>query len=130
MTLRGGYDQTVRWLRIALPATFLAAVFYGDVSIGISIPVAMLMLPLMFVAFPPRDLLNRRAVPIGAVLLTGMVTSVVLQIATGHPPAGKTDAVVFLPIAYGVLTIIGFRRTTLPDDVAWRALVAGGLLTG
>lgn len=117
-------------MRIALPATFLGAVFYGDVSIGLTIPAAILMLPLMFVAFPPRDLLNRRAVPVGAILLTGMVASVALQVATGHPLAGKPDAVVFLPIAYGVLTIIGFRRTTLPDQVIWRALVAGGLLTG
>jgi hypothetical protein len=118
------------WLRIVLPAAFLAAIFYGDLWIGITIPAAMLMLPLMFVAFPPTDFFRRRTVPIGAILLTGIVASVILQVVSGHPLAGKSDAVVFLPIAYAIATIVAFRRTVLPDEVIWRALVAGGLLTG
>jgi hypothetical protein len=126
---RSEYDQIVRW-RILLPALFLVAILYGDIWIGVTIPLAILVLPLMFLAFPPRSLSFRGAVPVGAILLAGIVFSVVLQMASGHPIAGKEDAVVFLPIAYGVLTIIVFRRTTLPDEVIWRALVAGGLLTG
>jgi len=123
------YDQGMRW-RVVLPALFLVAVFYGDIWIGLTIPVAMLILPFMFLAFPPNGFSLRRAVPLGAILLLGIIVSVVLQGVSGHPIAGKEDAVVFLPIAYSVLTIIGFRRTTLPDEVLWRALLAGGLLTG
>jgi hypothetical protein len=59
-----------------------------------------------------------------------MVVPVLLQIASGHGFVGKSDAVVFLPIAYAILTIVGFRRVTLPDRLTWRGLVAGGLLTG
>jgi hypothetical protein len=113
-----------------LPAAFLSAVFYGDVWIGVTIPVAILLLPLILLLFPPTDVLHRGVLPAGAVLLLGMVVPVLLQIAGGYSLAGKSDAVVFLPIAYGILTIVGFRRVTLPDHVMWRALLTGGLLTG
>lgn len=128
--LRIAAIDRAKWLRVALPAAFVAAIFYGDVWIGLTIPLAVLILPLMFLVFPPTDLFRRGVVPIGALLLVAIIIPVTLQAATGHPLTGKSDAVVFLPVVYGVLTIIGFRRTGLPDRVIWRALVAGGILTG
>lgn len=113
--------------RLASCGLFLISVFYGYVWIGVTIPLSMLVLPLVFVTHLDRDLLTN--VPRGALLLLAMAIPVVLQALSGRPLSGKADAVVFLSVAYAVATIISLRRAVLSDRQLRLSLEVGGLVT-
>lgn len=38
-------------LRAALAGSFLVSIFYGDIWLGITVPVAMLLLPFVFIVY-------------------------------------------------------------------------------
>ena len=96
--------------RVGSAGLFLISVFYGYVWIGVTLPLSMLVLPLVFVAYFDRDVVTN--IPRGALLLLGMTIPVGLQALAGRPLQGKTDAVVFLSVVYAVATVI-----TLPPPV-------------
>lgn len=111
-------------LRTALVGFFLVSIFYGDVWLGITVPVSMLLLPFVFIAFADVNIF--KGIPLGFVVLLGMALPIVLQFAAGRPLAGKSDAVVFLPIAYALATMLALRHAEMPAQLIWRALVVGG----
>jgi hypothetical protein len=113
--------------RLASSGLFLVSVFYGYVWIGITLPLSMLVLPLVFIAHLDRDVATD--VPRGALLLLGMTLPIGLQAAAGRPLEGKPDAVVFLSVAYAVATVIALRRVELSDKQLRSSLQIGGLVT-
>ena len=111
-------------LRAASGGLFLASIFYGDIWLGITVPVSMLLLPFVFLAYANTHPLAR--IPAGFWLLLGMSLPVAMQFALGRPLNGKSDAVVYLPIAYALATMFVLRRAELRTDTIWRAFVGGG----
>ncbi len=113
--------------RATLTGAFIVSIFYGNVWLGITVPVSMLLLPAVFIAYLDVDTLKR--IPAGFWLLLGMTLPVVLQFAAGHPMNGKSDAVVYLPIAYAMATMAALQSASLSETLLWRALIVGGILT-
>ncbi len=113
--------------RVGSAGLFLISVFYGYVWIGVTLPLSMLVLPLVFVAYFDRDVVTN--IPRGALLLLGMTIPVGLQALAGRPLQGKTDAVVFLSVVYAVATVITLRRVELSDRQLRSSLEIGGLVT-
>jgi hypothetical protein len=114
-------------VRVASCGLFLASIFYGYVWVGVTLPLSMLVLPLVFVAHFDTKGLGR--IPPGAVLLAAMALPVAVQALSGRPPVGKPDAVVFLSVVYALATMVALRRAALSDRQLLSSLVIGGLIT-
>lgn len=113
--------------RSILTSLFIVSVLYGDVWLGITVPVSMLFLPFLFLA--SRKGLRFSSLPLGCAVLLGMALPVAFQYALGQPLRGKSDAVVYLPVVYAVATMFVLQLTMLPQNLVWRALVTGGIVT-
>jgi hypothetical protein len=114
-------------LRTTLTALFIVTIMYGDVWLGITIPVSMLLLPIVFIAYSRVGTFTN--VPLGFMLLLGMAVPLAFQYLLGRPLSGKSDAVVYLPVAYAMATMFVLQRAQLPDRTLWHALSWGGFIT-
>jgi hypothetical protein len=119
------HHQPTAWLA----PLFIAAVFYGDVWIGVTLPVSMLLLPLFFWAEFSRDR-PFQAWPAGLLLHCGIGAIVAIQAVNGELVNGKGDAVAYLPVVYGAVTLFVLRGVAVSEVNLWRGIIGGGLLTG
>lgn len=117
-------DSDVGTLAAATTSLFLASIFYGDVWLGITVPSSMLLAPFVGIAWLPLKV--RKAAPWAALPLLGLVSIIFVQALLGHPPKGKLDAVVYLPLVYAVVTIAVLRRAQLTTAGLAKAIFAGG----
>lgn len=123
-------DKAVRFdlarSRSAMALLFVVAIFMGDVWLGITVPISMLLAPVLFVTMPVsvRDLIP------ALLMLAGLAAVVGLRWASGFSPNGKSDLVVYLPFAYAGLTILALRNVRVEDRSLGRVIVAGGAITG
>lgn len=114
-------------LRSLLTSLFIVSILYGDVWLGITVPVSMLLLPIVFLVYAKESTFS--SIPRGCILLLGMVVPVAFQFALGRPLKGKPDAAVYLPIAYSAATMFVLQNAALTEKTLWRALTAGGTVT-
>jgi O-antigen ligase/polysaccharide polymerase Wzy-like membrane protein len=126
-TRLGPSDVFATDARTAVTALFIVSILYGNIWLGITIPVSILLLPLVFFAYVKVN--TFRNIPAGALLLLGMAVPIALQWAVGRPPVGKPDAVVYLPLLYAIATMIGLQSASLPERMVWRSLTLGGVIT-
>ncbi len=121
-------EITVLWnRRYAGWATivFIASIFYGDLWIGLTIPICVLVMPVLATVGPA----DFRRIPRGFFLLMGLVLIVAVQAGLGESPKGKQDLTVYLPLLYAAAAMISLRNITLRPHAMKNALVAGGILT-
>jgi hypothetical protein len=109
-------------------ALLVCAILYGDLFLGITIPAAILALPLLMLLRMPR--LLRVRLPNGLFFLGLTAVAVVLQTMLGYGPRGKTDLVVYLPFVYAGVTMIVMSGSQVPDRHVHASFVAAGLLAG
>ena len=107
---------------------FIGAVFYGDVFLGITVPVAILLLPLILILRMPTLTRTRWSVPVGFVLLSCTAVPVLIQMLGGYGPRGKSDLVIYLPFVYAGLTMLTLAGWRVADAHLHRSLLAGGVL--
>ena len=107
---------------------FIGAVFYGDVFLGITVPVAILLLPLILILRMPTLTRTRWSVPVGFVLLSCTAVPVLIQMLGGYGPRGKSDLVIYLPFVYAGLTMLTLAGWRVADAYLHRSLLAGGVL--
>lgn len=112
--------------RSAIALSLVVAIFIGDIWIGVTLPIAMLFAPLLFIAVPIRP---RNLVP-GLWMLAGMVAVVGTRWLLGSGPNGKSDLVSYLPFVYAGFTILAFRNVKIEDESLGRSIIVGGALTG
>ena len=103
---------------------FIGAVFYGDVFLGITVPAAILLLPLILILRAR----TRWSLPVGFVLLSCTAVPVLIQMLGGYGPRGKTDLVIYLPLVYAGLTMLTLAGWRVADAHLHRSLLAGGVL--
>jgi hypothetical protein len=109
-------------------AAFLALVFVGDVwLVKLTLPLSMLLLPFIFVVFRPYEL---RSLPVGILLLLGMLVIACLQAASGMSMNVKADLAMWRPTVYAVATIFCLSAVFLTDDQLKSAIFVGGITTG
>ena len=109
-------------------AAFIALVFVGDVwLIKLTLPLSMLVLPVIFVVFRSYKL---RSFPVGIFLLLGIVAIACLQVAFGMSMHVKADLAMWRPTLYAVATIFCLSSAFLPDDQLKSAIFVGGITTG
>ena len=109
-------------------ALFIGAIFYGDVFLGITVPVAILLLPLILILRMPTLTRTRWSVPVGFVLLSCTAVPVLIQMLGGYGPRGKSDLVIYLPFVYAGLTMLTLAGWRVADAHIHRSLLAGGVL--
>ena len=114
-------------LRSHLISLFIVSILYGDVWLGMTVPLSMLVLPIVFLAYAKAGTFSN--IPPGCTLLLAMVVPVAFQFALGRPLNGKPDVVVYLPIVYAAATIFVLQSAALTDKALWRALTVGGVVT-
>jgi len=105
---------------------FLAAIFYGDIWIGITLPLSVLLLPPLIAVSGP---IRVSGIPAGFFLLSSLALIVGVQTLTAWPPRGQQDLVVYLPIFYAAIAIFALRNRGLSDRHMKRVLWVGGLLS-
>lgn len=105
---------------------FIVAIFLGDIWIGITIPMAMFIAPLLFITTPIRAANLAPALWV----LFGLAVELGVQWLWGMPANGKSDLVVYLPLVYAGFTILALRNVNIADNILGRAIVAGGALAG
>jgi hypothetical protein len=109
-------------------AAFLALVIVGDVwLIKLTLPLSMLILPVILVVFRPYEL---RSFPIGMFLLLGMLAIAGLQVASGMSMHVKADLAMWRPTLYAVATIFCLNPVFLREDQLKAAIFVGGITTG
>ena len=113
--------------RAIIVVVFLVSILYGDVWLGITVPVSMLLLPVVFLLYIKDTRVAR--IPPGFVLLLGLAVPIACQALLGRPVQGKSDAVVYLPIAYSMATMFVLQSVRLSEVFVWRSLLAGGIVT-
>ena len=104
---------------------FIGAVFYGDVFLGITVPAAILLLPLILILRVTR---TRWSLPVGFVLLSCTAVPVLIQMLGGYGPRGRSDLVIYLPFVYAGLTMLTLAGWRVADAQLQRGLLAGGVL--
>ena len=107
---------------------FLVAVFYGDIFLGITVPAAVLLLPVILLLRIPTLAKKRPPVPVGLILLSCTAIPVVIQTLAGYGPRGKTDLVIYLPLVYAGLTMLALAGSRVDDAHLRRSLLAAGAL--
>jgi hypothetical protein len=110
-------------------ALFACALFYGDLFIGVTVPAAILILPIVALLRMSSRGRRRLPLPAGLLFLGAPAVAVVLQAILGVGPRGKTDLVVYLPLVYAVSTLLALWGARPSDHHLHRGLVAGGLLS-
>src|SRR5215203_2576720 len=100
-------------VRSHLTSLFIVSILYGDVWLGITVPVAMLLLPLVFAVHAKAGTFS--SIPRGCILLMGIVVPIAFQFALGRPLHGKSDVVVYLPIAYAAATMFVLQNAALAE---------------
>ncbi len=116
-----------------LAALLVGLILFGDVYlVKITVPAAMLLLPLLAFIYPPWDLLRLRNVPSGAYILAAVLALVPVQATLYAGPAlrWRSDLAVWLPLFWAVAAMLALRSARLSDALLWKALLAGGIVTG
>ncbi|GAB3775552.1 hypothetical protein GCM10028796_51570 [Ramlibacter monticola] len=106
----------------------MAAIFYGDVFVGVTLPLGVFFLLGCLLLGGIRRPAGRLVVPL--LLLGGLGVVVGVQALTGQPPNGKADMVAYLPVAYAVLALVVLGGKGIPDDLLRKGIIGGGLITG
>src|SRR5437016_6005542 len=79
-------------------AIIIAGIFYGDVWVGITLPIAFLLSPVL-IAMIDKGI--RPVPPVGSFVLGALSLVVVVQTIIGYPVYSRSDIIVYLPIIYG-----------------------------
>jgi hypothetical protein len=111
-------------------ALLVSAILYGDLFLGVTIPMAVLILPVVVLLRMPRLLREWPRLPNGFFFLGLTGIAVALQTVFGYGPRGKTDLVVYLPLVYSGLTMIVMSGSRVPDRHVHVTFVAAGVLSG
>jgi len=109
---------------------FIIAIFIGDVWLWkVTLPISVLLLPALFVVYPPWNLLLKlRGVPPAAILLAVLPAIACVQVATGLSLAPKSDLAIWMPTLFAGAVIIAVREASTSD--IGTAIISGGLVTG
>lgn len=111
-------------LQSAAAVAFILTVFYGDVDIGIVVPLCMLLLPFFLLPFI-RSIRIPPLLPL--VFLSVLFGCVFVQILLNRPP-DRSDAALYLPIIYAACSYFLCYQFSLTAEYVGRALIFGALL--
>lgn len=106
-------------------AIFIVCIFWRDVNVVVTLPLAVFFLPILALCGPVRP----RFIPSGVYILSGLAVLVAMQAFWGTPPRGKQDLVTYLPIAYAIVTMLALRNIRVSSHLLQSAIIAGGALT-
>ncbi|WP_439878160.1 O-antigen ligase family protein [Pseudomonas prosekii] len=99
---------------------FLGSVFFGNIYGRFTLPLTIILLPLLVVYL--------RAVSFNFVFFLPVISclSVIAQAVAGYPPQ-KADISVYFGFVYSTMIMVGLGRATLDDDRLRLGLIGGGL---